>query len=120
MPDPVVEPSPPADDERRPPAPLLAHDASYFAASASSASLRDNSIARRGPKAQDYRYPISIRYEDRIKPVEFIRPPGIQGAFRMRQRPDALEHRRWQASSEETREIRARDDQTLPALVRLD
>src|SRR5690349_19984469 len=115
MPDPVVEPSPPADDERRPPVPLLAHDASYFAASASSASLRYNSIASRVPNAHDYRYPRSLWYEDRIKPFEFIRPPGIQGAFRMRQRPDAIAHLRWPTLSEVTLEIRARHDQTLPA-----
>jgi hypothetical protein len=44
MPDPVVDPRPRSGVERRFDAPLLAHDASYFAASARIDSLRDNSM----------------------------------------------------------------------------
>src|SRR5689334_4566469 len=44
MPMPVVEPSPLPPADERPAAPLDAHEASYFAASASRASLRGRSI----------------------------------------------------------------------------
>jgi len=44
MPEPVVEPRPAAAVDRRFGAPLLAHDASYFAASARRDSLRDSSM----------------------------------------------------------------------------
>src|SRR5215207_8472284 len=45
MPLPVVEPRPAFGDDRRPPAPLEAHEASYLAASARMDSLRTSSIA---------------------------------------------------------------------------
>jgi hypothetical protein len=56
MPIPSVEPMPPAPLARRPLDPLLAHDASYFAASARMASLEISSILNEMPLVFYRRY----------------------------------------------------------------